>query len=248
MHSLALFALVWGGVLVFCQDNCRVHDGKDGSPGNPGRDGMPGVKGEKGQPALQVEVSKAALDKIKGEMGSRGPQGPQGEKGYLGPEGPRGGPGPKGPPGRSEGIDRIISSQRPAFSVQRNANTYPTYNHPVTFNTALSNVNEYFNLNTGHFTCAFSGVYYFVFHSVSEGRLCLRLKSDSNPPVTLSFCDFNPSSKIQAVSGGAVLTLARNNKVWIEPFKVGEIESNKMSKKSEKGSTVFSGFLIYEST
>lgn len=54
MHLSALFALVWGGVLVFCQDNCRVQDGKDGLPGIPGRDGMPGEKGEKGQPGRKA--------------------------------------------------------------------------------------------------------------------------------------------------------------------------------------------------
>lgn len=50
MHSFALFAVVCWGALVFCQDNCRVQDGKDGLQGIPGRDGMPGPKGEKGQP------------------------------------------------------------------------------------------------------------------------------------------------------------------------------------------------------
>lgn len=54
MRLFALFPVVWGGALVFCQDYCRVQDGKDGLQGIPGRDGMQGPKGEKGQPGRKV--------------------------------------------------------------------------------------------------------------------------------------------------------------------------------------------------
>ncbi|XP_051536298.1 complement C1q subcomponent subunit A [Myxocyprinus asiaticus] len=251
MQSLAQFALVWVGVLLpffSCQEFCRVQDGKDGLEGIPGRDGMPGPKGEKGKPALQVELNKIALDEFKGEMGSQGPQGEVGPKGYLGLQGPPGPPGPKGPRGTSAGFGTANISQKPAFSVLRNKLSYPLHGQPVTFDMQLSNVNGNFHLETGYFTCKVPGVYYFVFHSMSEGRLCLRLKSNSKSPVSLSFCDFNLRSVSQVVSGGAILKLAQNERVWIEPFKADNTDGNKMSKSSGQVSAVFNGFLIYPST
>ncbi|KAI7795919.1 complement C1q subcomponent subunit A [Triplophysa rosa] len=251
MRLFALFPVVWGGAFVFCQDYCRVQDGKDGLQGIPGRDGMPGPKGEKGQPALQIKLDKIALDEIKGELGSRGPQGPQGDKGMMGPmgePGTSGSPGPKGSTGSSGHGNKPIPSQTPAFSVLRSVKDHPSHNQPVTFNTELSNVKQDFNLQTGKFTCRVAGVYYFAFHSASEGPLCLRLKSNSETPASLSFCDVNPHSRVHVVSGGAVLKLAQSNTVWIEPFKENASKnSNKMSTNSEKGSTVFNGFLIHHS-
>lgn len=198
--------------------------------------------------ALQVKHDKIALNDISGEMGSRGPQGPQGEKGVMGKMGAPGAPGPKGPTGSSGHISKSIPSQRPAFSVLRSAKDHPSHNQPVTFNAQLSNVKGDFNLQSGKFTCRVPGVYYFVFHSVCEGHLCLRIKSDSETPASLSFCDVNVLSQVHVVSGGAVLKLAQNNTVWIEPFKENQSkDSNKMSTKPEKGSTVFNGFLIYHS-
>lgn len=193
---------------------------------------------------MQVKPNNVVLDEIKGETGSRGPQGPQGEKGVMGKIGEPGAPGPKGPIGSTGKAQRSTANQRPAFSVIRNVKNYPSYNTPVTFNAQLTNIQQDFNLQTGKFTCRIPGVYYFVFHSVSEGPLCLRLKSDSETPASISFCDLNKDSNVGVLSGGAVLKLAQNNHVWIEPFKEN---SNKISTKSGKGSTVFNGFLIFRS-
>lgn len=56
MRLFALLSVVWGGALVFCQDPCRVQDGKDGLHGILGRDGIPGPKGEKGQPGRKINM------------------------------------------------------------------------------------------------------------------------------------------------------------------------------------------------
>lgn len=245
MQFLALFAFLWMGVLLpsaSCQTNCATH-GRNGVSGVLGRDGLPGAKGEKGAPALQDELNSVTIEGLKGEMGVRGPPGEPGLKGLIGERGPKGFPGPKGPKGSSGGSDGAIVRQKPAFSVLRNSKDHASYGQPVTFDSQLSNVNNHFNLKTGYFTCKHPGVYYFVFHASSEGRLCVRLKSDSASPVSLNFCDFNPRSLSLVVSGGAVLKLSENNKVWIEPFT--DVAGSKMPKSM---SVVFNGFLIYHST
>ncbi|KAI5096582.1 complement C1q subcomponent subunit C, partial [Silurus meridionalis] len=133
-----------------------------------------------------------------------------------------------------------------AFTVTRKKNEYPRYNSPLIFTEQLINLNSDFNIQTGYFTCKIPGMYYFVFHFVSEGDLCVKLMSDNSARVTLSFCDFNKrtSSVSQVMSGGFVIELAKGNKVWIQPFKNPEhnTETYKMSK-TEK--SVFNGFLIF---
>lgn len=244
-----LFAAVWvAGLFSFTlsQNDCKVLDGKAGQAGNPGRDGWPGQKGEKGQPASQVQLSKDEMNFLKGDEGEQGPVGDIGIKGFQGFIGPPGPAGPPGPVGVSGGSSGDVDTSKAAFSVVRTSRTDPSYNRPVTFDKAVTNVNDDFSLETGRFSCSVAGVYYFVFHSVSEESLCLKLRRDTDPEVGLTFCDFNLNKRSQVVSGGAVLELARGSKVWIEPVKnpdrVGEY--NKMAKKADM-SAVFSGFLIF---
>lgn len=177
-------------------------------------------------------------------MGVRGPPGETGPEGLMGAIGPQGPLGPAGPRGSSGSGDGAKAREKPAFSVLRNEANRAQYNQPVTFNVPLSNANNDFQLRDGHFICKVPGVYYFVFHASSEGRLCLRLKSTSASPVSLSFCDFNSKSVSLVVSGGAVLTLSKSDKVWIEPF----AESGGVGQMPKSLYTVFNGFLIYHST
>lgn len=189
-----------------------------------------------------MELSKEELIALKGDKGEDGPIGEIGTIGFNGVLGP---PGPIGPPGNpgSSGGSGMSSAKKAAFTVTRK-NNYPAYQNPVKFDAVVTNLNEDFNIRTGHFTCKVAGVYYFVFHSVSEGDLCLNLKSDSNVKLSLLFCDYNKrrTSVSQVLSGGAVIQLNVGNKVWLEPFKITGKETNKMSKTEI---SVFSGFLIF---
>ncbi|KAG9265607.1 complement C1q subcomponent subunit A [Astyanax mexicanus] len=247
-----LFAAVWvAGLFSFslCQDDCKRLDGKPGKPGNPGRDGSPGEKGEKGDPAPQVHLSEEEMVALKGEQGEqghRGQMGLQGFEGLLGPEGPAGPAGPDGVTAANSG-DVNSGASKVAFSVVRTDKQIITYNTPVIFDKAITNEHNDFHTNSGRFTCSVAGVYYFVFHFVSEVNLCLKLKTDTNPVVDLTFCDFNLQRRSQVLSGGAVLKLAKGNRVWIErvnPHNMPLKGFEKITMKSEM-SLVFSGFLIF---
>lgn len=194
-----------------------------------------------------MELSKEELIALKGDKGEDGPIGDIGPKGFDGLLGPPGLIGPPGNPGTSASTG-LSNAKKAAFTVVRKINENPKYNSPVIFNEVLTNLNNDFNLQNAKFSCKVAGVYYFVFHSVSEGDLCLKLLSDNNAKVSLIFCDYNQrrTSISQVLSGGFVIELAVGDKVWIEPFKIPgrSRETNKMSKTEM---SVFSGFLIFAS-
>lgn len=192
-----------------------------------------------------MDLSKETLIALKGDKGEIGPIGDIGAKGLNGLLGPPGAFGPPGNPGSSV-ASGLSNAKKAAFTVVRKKNENPRYNSPVIFNEVLTNLNNDFNVRTGYFTCKVAGVYYFVFHSVSEGDLCLKLRSDNENNVSLLFCDYNQrkSSISQVMSGGGVLKLAEGNRVWLEPFKISG-RSKETNKMSQTEMSVFSGFLIF---
>ncbi|KAK6469234.1 complement C1q subcomponent subunit A-like [Huso huso] len=220
-------------------DSCRVHDGQPGLVGAPGRDGRAGLKGEKGEAAPQAPEREL---NNKGDPGERGPEGLTGPKGFngplgdLGPLGPTGKRGAKGEPGSSS------LSYRSAFSVLRTLTSQPK--GKVVFNKALTNTEDHYDTSSGTFTCVKPGFYYFVYHAMSTGNLCLSLMStaegwENNTPV-VGFCDYNKHKSTQVNSGGTVLKLKKGNKVWLEVSN----DQNHMATSPETPS-IFSGFLLF---
>lgn len=192
---------------------------------------------------LQVALSKEVLSRFKGDTGDFGPVGPPGPEGFSGEHGPRGLSGHPGSPGSP--FVKSPHSSKVAFSVIWSMTSHPNYDRPFKFDNSkvLINVNKDFDVNTGYFTCQVPGVYYFVFHSVSDKNLCLRLRRDQ-PDIKLAFCDFEQGTSAHVLSGGAVFELAKGTKVWIEPFKNSDssIETNMMSLNANN---VFNGFLLF---
>ncbi|XP_018518856.1 complement C1q subcomponent subunit C [Lates calcarifer] len=233
-----------------CDPNCAGVDGSAGVAGAPGRDGLPGAKGEKGQPAKMADgpVDPSVLLRLKGEMGNRGLQGVMGPKGFcgdLGTAGHPGQPGHPGPDGKSIGHGQHPSQQaRSAFSVMRTDNSYPPYDQRVTYQTTVVNKPEDFNAATGEFICRVPGVYYFTFHSVAKVSMCLRIVTDAMER-KVGFCDHNRNND-QVLSGGVVLQLAKDQKVWLESFMDQQTSTERNDIREKK--IIFNGFLLFANT
>uniref|UniRef100_A0A667XJH3 Complement C1q A chain n=1 Tax=Myripristis murdjan TaxID=586833 RepID=A0A667XJH3_9TELE len=232
-----------------CSDSCR-QDGRPGEAGTAGRDGRAGQKGERGEPAVLAEgpPDASVLLRLKGETGSRGLQGTMGPKGFrgeLGPAGVPGRPGPPGPEGRGFGRSaESLQQSHSAFSVFTNDTTYPAANTKITFQSAIFNSpSSGITLNTGIFNCRAAGVYYFVFHATTKVSMCLRLASDALGEEKLGFCDYNTRGRPQVLSGGVVLQLEANQKVWLEAFRDNQPDSVYRDRNEKQ--IVFNGFLIF---
>ncbi|KAM9361938.1 complement C1q subcomponent subunit A [Symphorus nematophorus] len=235
---------------VRCDVSCR--DGQPGEAGIPGRDGRLGQKGEKGEPAVMASgpLDAAALLRLRGDPGSRGKPGDMGPKGYrgeLGPAGLPGRPGRPGPPGRDIGHGGQSHQQQSAFSVMRTDSSYPSVAQPrVTYQIAVVNTQNDFNIARGEFTCRVPGVYYFTFHSVAKVSLCLRIASA--PPFNkVGFCDYNKNdysrNSDQVLSGGVVLQLTRGQKIWLESFRDQQRDAELRDTQDKQ--IIFNGFLLF---
>ncbi|KAM9759157.1 uncharacterized protein ACNS7B_005912 [Menidia menidia] len=250
-YSGLVFAVGVASLLssVRCDVNCKGAEGHLGLPGGPGRDGWPGEKGQKGEPAQKPEgpADQRQLLKLKGEMGSQGAQGPTGPKGYhgtVGVAGLSGAPGPKGPDGKSTSLAGAASGSQTlaAFSAIRTDSNYPHFAQKVKYQeTVVSNPN--FDQATGEFTCSTPGYYYFTFHSVAKVSMCLAIGSEAlRRP--LVFCDFNRARLYdQVLSGGAVLQLARGEKVWLESVNAGQVGQDSSDTREKR--VIFNGFLLF---
>ncbi|XP_074540053.1 uncharacterized protein LOC141799136 isoform X2 [Halichoeres trimaculatus] len=246
----------WLGVLVGvasflmaveCSTSCKGTDGQPGVVGSPGRDGLHGQKGEKGEPVLNSEgpLDPGTVLRLRGEAGSRGEQGPQGPKGYrgdLGTPGRPGKPGPPGPNGRNLGQGGGQNSQEAfsAFSVVRTETSYPPFKK-ITYQNESINNPGHFSMATGEFTCRIPGVYYFSFQAQAKASMCLKIVSEAllNP---LAFCDYSRNLE-QVFSGGVVLELTANQKVWLESFK--EQQTAAEARDSRPKHITFTGFLLF---
>ncbi|KAJ8405914.1 hypothetical protein AAFF_G00313510 [Aldrovandia affinis] len=247
MHCLAReFLVLWLAMFlasVLCHPECGWQDGKNGEAGRPGRDGHLGQKGQKGEPAPWADSDMKTG--VKGDHGDKGFPGPVGSKGYRGEQGPLGPAGPQGPSGGSGDSSSLDSQHQSAFSVERTRKEKPANAAPVAFDAVITDINNNFNIQTGHFTCKIPGTYYFVFHSMSMGNLCLALKSDALTGESLGFCDSNKRGNTQLISGGAVLQLAQGQKVWVEPFKDDKNNLANHMATTKHNSIVFNGFMVW---
>ena len=89
-----------------------------------------------------MQLSKEALDALKGDEGEQGPVGDIGVKGYQGLLGPTGTAGRQGTSGSSGDSFGDADVSKAAFSVIRTRKTYPSHNQPVAFDRAIINVNN----------------------------------------------------------------------------------------------------------
>uniref|UniRef100_UPI00398E5226 complement C1q subcomponent subunit A-like n=1 Tax=Pristiophorus japonicus TaxID=55135 RepID=UPI00398E5226 len=225
---------------------CRGPDGHDGTPGMqgaPGRDGRPGENGDTGDAGM--------LSGVVGEQGKMGPQGDPGQpgshgsRGFVGPSGSDGEPGPPGPRGQKgesgEG-GGLAGKERPAFSVVKITTTDPRPEDPIIFDKFITNEGDCFNIRNGIFYTCKPGWYYFTYNIVSEGGLCINIMKNDRKEA--GFCDVAGRQsnwlQYQMNSGGTVLQLRMNDRVWLETT-----PGNNQIFGSEDINSVFSGFLIF---
>ncbi|CAJ1051980.1 nuclear factor 7%2C ovary-like [Xyrichtys novacula] len=237
-------------ITVQCDVGCKGANGQSGVNGAPGRNGQTGAKGEKGEPAVMVDgpVDAAVLMRLKGDAGSRGLQGAMGPKGYSGEVGAPGQPGKSGPPGphgRNLGHGgQVVQQAHSAFSVKRTERSYPPYGQVITYEETLVNKPGDFDINSGEFICKTPGVYYFNFHSMAKVSMCLYIASNALDN-KMGFCNYIRSND-QILSGGVVLQLEANQKVWLESFKDGQSAAEAADVREKM--IIFNGFLLFSNT
>ncbi|XP_054906149.1 complement C1q subcomponent subunit A-like [Poeciliopsis prolifica] len=240
---------------VECDVNCN---GRPGELGPPGRDGLAGMKGQKGEPAVWVDdqVDPNMLLRLKGDKGNSGPHGPIGPQGYrgnVGAAGAAGRPGPPGPAGVNRNAGQSLSNQGTpaAFSVKRNVAKYPPFNQKITYQEAIVNTGNSFDINTGIFTCRTPGFYYFTFHSVAKVSMCLALVKEGEAE-KIVFCDENVRNSDQVLSGGVVLELTAGQKVWLESYRDQQqslqIQKDADARDVREKLIIFNGFLIFSNS
>ncbi|CAJ1051981.1 complement C1q subcomponent subunit C-like [Xyrichtys novacula] len=205
--------------------------GMPGIPGMPGRDGRDGHKGEKGQPGA---VLSGGLHPQKGQKGEPGQVGYPGKRGPSGDMGTPGDPGKPGPPGEPGEPGTMGDQEKAAFSVARATNEYPNKFSVIRFLKVITNINNDYNTETGHFRCRIPGTYYFVFHASLDDRLCVAMKLDGQ--VVTTFCDFR--TRKQVTSGGMAVYMSRDQELWLET------KDYRGMRGKPSGFSVFSGFLL----
>ncbi|XP_029907840.1 complement C1q subcomponent subunit C-like [Myripristis murdjan] len=215
-------------------ESCQAVPGMPGIPGLPGRDGRDGEKGEKGQPGRPAQ---GGLRPQKGQKGEPGAVGPPGKRGQGGEQGPAGGVGPAGPPGEPGEVRAVGEQQRAAFSVARGTSNFPARTSVIRFTKVITNLNNDYDVDTGHFKCRVPGTYYFVFHASEEDKLCVLMKLDSE--LLASFCekDANRNNR-QVSSGGLAVYVKKDQEVWLETKDYVGMTGK------PAGYSIFSGFLL----
>lgn len=224
--------------------------GPTGLKGSKGELGLPGPHGPKG------DVGPQGLKGTKGEIGlrgERGVQGPLGPPGRLGPKGEIGIPGHKGNmgyrgdkgtqgeagPKGTKGEAWVAS--RSAFSVGLTAQSkLPAVNVPIRFDKIIYNGLNHYDPQTGRFTCAAAGAYYFSYHLTVYSRN-VKVALVKNGARIIHTTDSYQSGEDQA-AGGAVLHLDAGDRVWLQ-VTGGELYNGLFA--DEDDDTTFCGFLIF---
>ena len=243
----------------------RGENGERGFPGKMGPQGVPGHLGPKGQ---KGELGLSGPQGIQGDAGPLGPKGLggdiglQGEKGFPGPVGPTGRQGPKGEIGlqgqkgsigyrgergtKGEVGEKGVPGDMPntgksAFSVGLTEHSkLPPLGTPIRFDKIIYNKQSHYDPQTGRFTCAFPGTYYFSYHITVYSRN-VKVALVRNGERIVHTTDNYQSSEDQA-AGGAVLYLQAGDKVWLQV--TGGALFNGLYA-DEDDDTVFSGFLLF---
>ena len=214
--------------------------GVPGVSGAPGGYGMPGPRGKPGLPGESGLRGERGFPGYPGERGRDGPPGPPGYMNIIGsscPGGadcPPGSHGSHGPPGLP-----VQQERRVAFSVSMTDRFRGNNGQVIMFDETFANIGQGFNLNTGKFTCPFSGVYVFMYNigiKDAHPKVSLMKNGERMASVYSTYGDSHGQ-----ISNGLILPLVFGDAVWLK-----FIDFNRMQVySSENRFTNFSGFLLY---
>ncbi|XP_023668190.1 complement C1q and tumor necrosis factor-related protein 9A [Paramormyrops kingsleyae] len=243
----------------------RGENGERGWPGKMGPQGVPGplgLKGDKGELGLPGSRGVKGEEGPQGPEGNRGPIGIKGERGVIGPSGPTGRPGIKGDigaPGQKGSIgfqgekgdrgdqgEKGVVGDMPvipksAFSVGLTDHSKrPPVNTAIRFDKIIYNQQGHYDAQTGRFSCAFAGAYYFTYHITVYSRN-VKVALVRNGARIIHTMDIYQNGEDQA-AGGTVLHLEAGDKVWLQVVG-GELYNGLFA--DEDDDTTFSGFLIF---
>lgn len=263
--QLKCFVVVTGALGM---DGLKGRRGENGERGPPGKMGPQGFSGPLGLKGVKGEMGMPGPKGIKGDVGPEGPVGPQGvighqgEKGSPGPNGPPGRQGPKGelgPPGHKgslgyrgdKGSKGETGEEGPkgdmpeipksGFSVGLTAQSkLPASNAPIRFDKIIYNRQNHFSTESGRFTCAITGAYYFTYHITVFSRN-VRVALMKNGQSVIHTMDNYQNSEDQA-AGGTVLHLEVGDKVWLQ-VAGGQLFNGLYA--DDDDDTTFSGFLLF---
>ncbi|XP_035271154.1 complement C1q tumor necrosis factor-related protein 7 [Anguilla anguilla] len=222
--------------------------GDMGLPGRDGRDGRKGERGEKGDAGVKGRVGPT------GKMGQRGDRGPAGKRGPGGLDGDGGPPGAGGPPGEkgdkgqrgprgTPGICRCGSLvPKSAFSVGITT-SYPAERLPIKFNKVLFDEGGHYSPQTGKFTCAYPGIYYFSY-DITLANKHLAIGLVHNGQYRIKTFDANTGNH-DVASASTVVYLNPEDEVWLEIFYT---DQNGLFADPGWADSLFSGFLLYADT
>uniref|UniRef100_A0AAY5EG20 C1q domain-containing protein n=1 Tax=Electrophorus electricus TaxID=8005 RepID=A0AAY5EG20_ELEEL len=203
------------------KDGCVY--GHPGIPGTPGYNGVPGRDGRDG---------------AKGRPGPKGDIGPPGHRGTIGYRGDKGTKGETGEKGSKGDMPEIPKS---AFSVGLTVQTkLPASNAPIRFDKIIYNRQNHYNPQSGRFTCAVTGAYYFTYHITVFSRN-VRVALMKNGQSMIYTMDNYQNSEDQA-AGGTVLHLEVGDKVWLQ-VSGGQLFNGLYA--DDDDDTTFSGFLLF---
>ncbi|XP_038047524.1 collagen alpha-1(X) chain-like [Patiria miniata] len=231
--------------------------GLPGSPGGPGFTGPPGPPGAPGDTGSPGPLGTPGKHGLTGAPGSTGPAGLSGPIGFPGQKGDRGELGLQGLPGEcacspptgtdspplgNTGGSRRSTGATSAFSAARTTGLLATSGPVVvTYHTIFSNRGGHFDKDTGIFSCAIAGTYYFsmnIYKSSAQNFPLVQLLLNGDHQIAV--IDYGTSDTEDAASNTVILDLEVGDQVYLQLYDGRELHS------SHYRFTTFSGFLLFE--
>ncbi|XP_017327552.1 adiponectin [Ictalurus punctatus] len=260
---MALLSALWFSVLLLQHFELRLSAGAEtlscpapaGVPGSPGHNGLPGRDGRDGHPGPKGDKGELGLS-VQGPPGKIGPEGPTGP---AGPKGQKGDPGnllnPSSLPTELEQIKYLVNlilQEQPkvAFwaTLSSRADPYRDIGpfkdrQTLVYKSALTNIGNAYDTNTGIFTAPVRGVYYFNVVLFNANPPSTGVEIMKNGVLLAAVTDNTPGHDSEDTASNSVtLLLEKGDQIY------NELLVNRKVYTDSAGRNSFSGHLLYAMT